>query len=205
LQIVFKVSRKTNGKHLKKKARKKGENDHIASSKIHVGCRLSCPFLTTRPLLRVALVLNFRPCFFLILVLLLHFTRLCFIIYWKDCVFVFNMSSSSSSPQGDIVIIGAGLVGSLLGYILTKKGFSVSIFERYGDIRQIPSLGRSINLVITNRGLRACDAIGGGLREELLEALAVRVTGRVLHQSDGSEQFQRYGKDDIECNYSINR
>ena len=50
------------------------------------------------------------------------------------------------SSKGDIVIIGAGLVGSLLAYILTKKGFDVSVFERYGDIRQIPSLGRSINL-----------------------------------------------------------
>lgn len=50
------------------------------------------------------------------------------------------------SSRGEIVIIGAGLVGSLLAYILTKKGFEVSVFERYGDIRQIPSLGRSINL-----------------------------------------------------------
>lgn len=80
----------------------------------------------------------------------------------------------------------------------------MTIFERYGDIRQIPSLGRSINLVITSRGLRACDAIGGGLREEIL-SLAVPVTGRVIHQQDGSVQFQRYGKDDTECNYSISR
>ena len=106
--------------------------------------------------------------------------------------------------KGDIVVIGAGLVGSLLAYILQKKGFTVTVFERYGDIRQIPSLGRSINLVITNRGLRACDAIGGGLREELL-TLAVPVTGRVIHQLDGTVLFQRYGKDDSECNYSISR
>lgn len=106
--------------------------------------------------------------------------------------------------SGDVVVVGAGLVGSLLAYILQKKGYNVSIFERYGDIRQIPSLGRSINLVITSRGLRACDAIGGGLREELL-SLAVAVIGRVIHQQDGSVQFQRYGKDDSECNYSISR
>lgn len=114
------------------------------------------------------------------------------------------MKMSSFSGNGDVVIVGAGLVGSLLGYILQKKGYSVTIFERYGDIRQIPSLGRSINLVITSRGLRACDAIGGGLREEIL-SLAVAVTGRVIHQQDGSVQFQRYGKDDTECNYSISR
>lgn len=106
--------------------------------------------------------------------------------------------------RGDIVIIGAGLVGSLLAYLLQKRGFTVTVFERYSDIRRIPSLGRSINLVITRRGLRAVDSIGGGLREELL-SLAVRVTGRVIHQSDGSVQYQRYGKDDNECNYSISR
>ena len=117
----------------------------------------------------------------------------------------FNSSSVTPGEKGDIAIIGAGLVGSLLGYILQKKGFSVSLFERYSDIRTIPSLGRSINLVITNRGLRACDAIGGGLREELLSALAVAVTGRVIHQLDGNVIFQRYGKDDSECNYSISR
>jgi len=110
----------------------------------------------------------------------------------------------SCTASGDIVVIGAGLVGALLGYILQKKGYSVTIFERYGDIRQIPSLGRSINLSITSRGLRACDSIGGGLKEEIL-SLAVPVVGRVLHQQDGSVQFQRYGKDDSECNYSISR
>jgi kynurenine 3-monooxygenase len=109
-----------------------------------------------------------------------------------------------AADKGDIVVVGAGLVGSLLAYILQKRGFQVTLFERYGDIRLIPSLGRSINLVITSRGLRACDAIGGGLREEVL-SLAVAVTGRVIHQLDGSVQFQRYGKDDTECNYSISR
>lgn len=111
---------------------------------------------------------------------------------------------SEFHPHGDIVIIGSGLVGSLLAYLLQKRGFSVTMYERYPDIRRIPSLGRSINLVITRRGLRAVDSIGGGLREELL-SLAVRVTGRVIHQIDGSVQFQRYGKDDTECNYSISR
>ncbi|CAE7446941.1 kmo [Symbiodinium microadriaticum] len=106
--------------------------------------------------------------------------------------------------KGDVVVVGAGLVGSLLAYILQKKGYRVTIFERYQDIRQIPSLGRSINLVITSRGLRAVDMIGGGLRDEVL-ALATTVTGRILHQTDGSVQFQRYGKDDSECNYSISR
>lgn len=110
----------------------------------------------------------------------------------------------SSFDLNEVVIIGAGLVGSLLAYLLQKRGYQVTIYERYQDIRTIPSLGRSINLVITRRGLRAVDSIGGGLREELL-SLAVKVIGRTIHQSDGSIQFQRYGKDDNECNYSISR
>lgn len=110
----------------------------------------------------------------------------------------------SEFGKGDIVVVGAGLVGSLLAYLLQNKGYNVSVFERYGDIRQIPSLGRSINLVLTNRGLRAADAIGGGLREELIN-MSVGVTGRVIHMEDGSEQFQRYGKDDSEKNFSISR
>ena len=109
-----------------------------------------------------------------------------------------------ASNNGDVVVVGAGLVGSLLAYLLQKKGYTVTVFERYQDIRQIPSLGRSINLVITSRGLRAVDMIGGGLREEIL-SLATAVTGRILHQMDESVQFQRYGKDDSECNYSISR
>ena len=61
--------------------------------------------------------------------------------------------------------------------------------------------------MLTGRGLRAIDAIdsyGGGLREELLQ-LGVAVTGRVMHQADCSQQYQPYGKDDSECNYSISR
>ena len=106
--------------------------------------------------------------------------------------------------KGDIVVVGAGLVGSLLAYLLQTKGYNVTVFERYEDIRQIPSLGRSINLVITSRGLRAVELVGHGLKEEVL-SLATKVTGRILHQMDESVQFQRYGKDDSEYNYSISR
>ena len=54
-----------------------------------------------------------------------------------------------------VVVIGAGLVGALCATMLAKKGLQVHLFERYGDIRSIPSVGRSINLSVTSRGLRA--------------------------------------------------
>jgi kynurenine 3-monooxygenase len=106
-----------------------------------------------------------------------------------------------------IVVVGAGLVGSLLATSLQLKGYKVSLYERWGDIRaQTASSGRSINLVATARGLRALDTLPPELRASLLE-LGTRVTGRIIHSGgDGDEPiFQRYGKDDTEFNYSISR
>lgn len=108
--------------------------------------------------------------------------------------------------NSNIVIIGAGLVGPLLALTLTKKGYKVAVYERYEDIRHIPSLGRSINLVLTSRGLRAVSAIdkSGLLLNEMLE-IARPVVGRVIHHENGEVDFQRYGKDDNEFNHSISR
>ena len=38
-----------------------------------------------------------------------------------------------------------------------------------------------------------------------LLALGTKVTGRVIHTDGNEPAFQRYGKDDSEFNYSINR
>ena len=35
-----------------------------------------------------------------------------------------------------IIIIGAGLVGSLLSIYLSKRGYSVRVYERRGDMRK---------------------------------------------------------------------
>lgn len=111
----------------------------------------------------------------------------------------------NTPPNKDIVIIGAGLIGSLLGVSLQKIGYNVSIYERYSDIRSIPSIGRSINLVLTSRGLRAVSLLGKDILDEMV-ALATPVYGRVVHQPDGKHaHFQPYGKDDSEYNLSISR
>ncbi len=103
-----------------------------------------------------------------------------------------------------VYICGAGLVGSLMGVVLREKGFKVTIYERYEDVRTIPALGRSINLVLTSRGLRAVHMVSAKLLKEML-AIAVPVTGRIMHQMNGEKVFQRYGKDDSEHNFSISR
>ena len=103
---------------------------------------------------------------------------------------------------GDVCIIGAGLVGSILACILQKKGFQVTVYERYADMTTVPSLGRSINLVMTRRGLKAAELLG--LKQVLVDELGVKVMGRMMWQTNGSSMFQKYGRDS-DCNYSVSR
>jgi len=106
--------------------------------------------------------------------------------------------------RGEFVVIGAGLVGALCAIVLIRKGFKVHMYERYQDIRSIPAAGRSVNLSVTSRGLRSIRALGGSLHDDLMK-LATPVSGRIIHMPSGQAVFQRYGKDDSECNYSVSR
>ena len=55
-------------------------------------------------------------------------------------------------------IIGAGLVGSLLSIYLAKRGYSVNIYERRPDMRKEKiSAGKSINLALSDRGIKALE------------------------------------------------
>lgn len=101
-----------------------------------------------------------------------------------------------------VTILGAGLVGSLLAVILRKRGYEVTIYERRPDMRSNTiAAGRSINLAMSARGWKALDL--AGLRSDM-EALAIPMTGRYLHQADGTAAFQAYGKNN-EAIYSVSR
>ncbi|MBS1971786.1 MAG: FAD-dependent monooxygenase [Bdellovibrionales bacterium] len=101
-----------------------------------------------------------------------------------------------------ITIIGAGLVGSLWAVLLRKRGIDVTVFEKRADPRLSHSeAGRSINLVITSRGVNALDK--AGLLQKALE-LAVPVYGRMIHPKTGDLVYQPYGKES-ERNLSISR
>jgi kynurenine 3-monooxygenase len=92
-----------------------------------------------------------------------------------------------------IAIAGAGLVGSLLSIYLAKRGHRVSVFERRPDMRkQTVDGGRSINLALSNRGLRALDEVG--LTDEIKKA-AIPMHGRMMHDRLGKLTFQPYGKE----------
>lgn len=102
-----------------------------------------------------------------------------------------------------ITIVGAGLVGSLLATLLGQRGFAVSVFERRPDPRRAGFLGgRSINLALAERGWHGLRL--AGLQQRMLE-IAVMMRGRMIHDLDGRTNLQRYGRDDSEVIWSVNR
>lgn len=92
-----------------------------------------------------------------------------------------------------IAIAGAGLVGSLLSIYLAKRGYQVSVFERRGDMRTSGyEGGRSINLALSNRGIRALDEVG--LANEM-KKVAIPMHRRAMHDRQGNMTYQPYGKE----------
>ncbi len=93
----------------------------------------------------------------------------------------------------EVTIIGAGLVGSLLSIYLTKRGYKVSIYERRPDMRKEKIIaGRSINLALSDRGIKALEEVG--IMEEIRK-IAIPMHGRQMHNADGSSAYQAYGKE----------
>lgn len=93
----------------------------------------------------------------------------------------------------NITIIGAGLVGSLLAIILSKRGYKVKIFERRGDMRnENIAAGRSINLALSDRGIKALEEVG--IMSDIRK-ICIPMNGRFIHNADGHSTFQPYGKE----------
>lgn len=92
-----------------------------------------------------------------------------------------------------ISVIGGGLSGSLLSIYLAKRGFQVNLFERRPDMRTNRIYaGKSINLALSTRGLRALERIG--LDKEILED-AIPMYGRMMHSRTGELNYHPYGKE----------
>lgn len=101
-----------------------------------------------------------------------------------------------------IIIVGGGLVGSVLAVCLADRGFRVDVYERGPDVRESDlAAGKSINITLCDRGLRALDEVGAG---DLARAIAVPAYGRLIHAVDGGLTFQPYGNHG-EAIYSVSR
>jgi len=92
----------------------------------------------------------------------------------------------------EVIIVGAGLVGSLLSIYLSKRGYELKVYERLGDMRKEKiAAGRSINLALSDRGIKALEEVG--VMDEIRK-IAIPMHGRFIHNADGSTSFQPYGK-----------
>ncbi len=109
-----------------------------------------------------------------------------------------------------VIIVGAGLAGSLLACYLSDRGWSVDVFERRPDPRAAGYAGgRSINLALSVRGLTGLR--GAGLDEQVLKRDAIRMPGRMLHFKGGHTPptpptlFQPYSADPRDAINSVSR
>jgi kynurenine 3-monooxygenase len=102
----------------------------------------------------------------------------------------------------DTIVVGSGLVGTLLSVFLARRGRGVRVFDRMPDIRKADlNSGRSINLTLCERGLRVLDSVGVG---DAVRAVSVPVYGRLIHDPTGELTYQPYGNNG-EAIYSISR
>ncbi|HEY6802118.1 MAG TPA: NAD(P)/FAD-dependent oxidoreductase [Pyrinomonadaceae bacterium] len=102
-----------------------------------------------------------------------------------------------------VIIIGAGLSGSLASIYLARRGCEVEIFERRPDMRGHQLTGaRSINMTLAARGLAALKQV---MDLDLIFDVTIPLKGRVVHNLDGSTKFIPYGTRENEVIYAIKR
>lgn len=102
-----------------------------------------------------------------------------------------------------ITLVGGGLVGSLLSVMLSRRGYRVTVFEKRPDLRKVAiSAGRSINLALAERGIKALRT--AGLMDEVAPLL-IPMRGRMLHEPGQTPEFSAYGQRAQEVIYSVSR
>lgn len=103
----------------------------------------------------------------------------------------------------NILIIGAGLCGSLLALRLGQRGYNVNVYEMRPDLRKTDiSAGRSINLAFSDRGNKAMKLVG---IEKQVEALCIPMNGRMIHDKESNTFLSNYSGRDHEYINSISR
>ena len=103
----------------------------------------------------------------------------------------------------NILIIGAGLCGCLLALRLAQHGFNITLVEKRPDLRKTTlDAGRSINLALSDRGLRALKLAGLG---EAVQKLLIPMTGRMIHETSGNTFLSPYSGRKDEYINSVSR
>ncbi len=103
----------------------------------------------------------------------------------------------------NILIIGAGLCGSLLALRLGQRGYNVRVIEMRPDLRKVDiSAGRSINLAFSDRGIKAMRLVG---IQDKVEPLCIPMNGRMIHDKESNTFLSNYSGRSHEYINSISR
>lgn len=108
-----------------------------------------------------------------------------------------------TGSNASVNIVGAGLAGALLALMLARRGLRVTVYERRSDPRRdLTAGGRSINLALAARGIRALEHAGvlGAVRPLLLP-----MRGRMVHELSGTTALLPYGQRPHEVIHSVSR
>lgn len=105
--------------------------------------------------------------------------------------------------KGKLIVIGAGLCGSLLALRMAQRGYDVVVYERRSDMRKKSMIaGRSINLALSNRGLRSLAMAGV---DQDIRPLVIPMHGRLLHPLEGPLSLVAYSGREGEYIHSVSR
>ncbi len=99
-------------------------------------------------------------------------------------------STVNRSPSNKLIIVGAGLCGTLLAIRMAQRGFQVVVYERRSDMRKgVEDAGRSINLALSARGLMALET--AGIKDAILKE-CIPMRGRMIHPLGGEPFLSNY-------------
>lgn len=89
-----------------------------------------------------------------------------------------------------ILIVGAGLSGTLLAVRLAQRDYQVMLYEKRSDMRlENVDAGRSINLALSDRGLMALDIVG---LKDMVRKECIPMHGRMIHSVEGELRMSPY-------------
>jgi kynurenine 3-monooxygenase len=96
------------------------------------------------------------------------------------------------NERGTVTLLGAGLVGPVTAMLLARRGYRVTLYDRRGDPAVVaPERGRSVHLVVSERGWRTLRMLG---LEEQIRRIGMPLGGRHIHLWRGDRLEQPYGR-----------